>query len=67
MYPEVNVQKEKFCIKLKFPDNDDMADLELGLTSVSYLIDICLMLNFTSKLTLAYFQNAIVEKNRPEW
>ncbi len=35
VYPEVNVQKEKYVIKLKFPDNDEISDLEVGLSSVS--------------------------------
>ena len=32
--PEVNVQKEKFVIKLKFPEHEEVSDLEVGLSSV---------------------------------
>ena len=38
VYPEVNVQKEKFIIKLKFPDNEEISDLEVGLSSVSRIL-----------------------------
>jgi hypothetical protein len=38
VYPEVNVQKEKFVVKLKFPENDEISDLEVGLSSVSKVL-----------------------------
>jgi hypothetical protein len=38
VYPEVNVQKEKFVIKLKFPEHEEISDLEVGLSSVSKIL-----------------------------
>ena len=38
VYPEVNVQKEKFVIKLKFPDHEEISDLEVGLSSVRRIL-----------------------------